>query len=240
MLDSIKKVIKKHNLKQDEEIGFWIHELDQYKEWYSGQLSSLYDVPAPTEKQKVVASNVKDSALLTWLKLHQEPKYLQDLRISKSAFKGLKLLDVGAGPFPSARVFQGVKLYCLDQLYAEYLRAGYPIHYYDGVNFINASSEDIPVDDRFFDAVISLNAIDHVDDLHATAKEIRRVLKPNGKFAMHVHYHKATPTEPLEINDKIFLEEFGWVKGLEIKHKSKKKTGSTAEADEQYVLWRNF
>ena len=35
----------------------------------------------------------------------------------------------------------------------------------------------MPFEDGFFDAVISVNAIDHVNDFAETAKEIKRVLK---------------------------------------------------------------
>lgn len=105
---------------------------------------------------------------------------------------------------PSGTVFQDVELYCLDPLYGQYISSGFPMHYYDRTHFINAPSENIPVEDNFFDVIISVNAIDHVDDFHDTAQELKRVLKPNGKFAMHVHYHKATAAEPIEITDEIF------------------------------------
>ena len=153
------------------------------------------------------------SSILTWHKLHQEVKYLQDLALAKDAFHGMRLLDVGAGPMASATCFKGADLYCLEPLLPRYLDAGFPIHYYNA-RFVCARSEAIPVADGFFDAVISVNAIDHVDDIAESAAEIKRVLKPGGLFRMHVHYHLATTCEPLAFTDEMFLHLFGWCPGL--------------------------
>jgi SAM-dependent methyltransferase len=240
MLGKIRKALLGPLPKQQEERNFWIHELGRYVQWYNGEISELYSVKPPTKTQQIVAQNEKDSAILTWFNLHQKPKYLADLELPATAFKGMRVLDVGAGPMPSGLAFEGVDLYCLDQIYDEYLKAQYPIHYYDNARFMNASSEDIPAVDGFFDAVISVNAIDHVDDLTKTSAEIKRVLKPDGKFAMHVHYHQPTDTEPIILTDEIFLSHFGWVKNLKKIAESDQKTGWTAGADEKYAVWRNF
>jgi len=226
--------------KESAEANFWQHELDRYVDWYNGKIHELYGAKNPNTKQKIKVRNVKDSAVLTWLELHQKPKYSKDLGLSHDAFNGKRLLDVGAGPFPSGMVFKGSQLFCLDPLYAEYLSYGYPIHYYPGVSFINSPAEDMPIEDNYFDAVIAVNAIDHVNDFGKTAKEIGRVLKPEGMFAMHVHYHKATVAEPLELNDEVFLKHYGWVIGLKKVKESHKKTGWEVGGDELYVIWRNF
>lgn len=242
MKDIITRLLKKTPLvdKQDEELRFWQQELKNYQDWYDGRISSLYGVNSPNSKNKVAVTNKKDSALLTWLNLHQKVKYLKDLQLSKNSLKGKTVLDVGAGPMPSGSVFTGATVYCLDPLYGQYISTGFPIHYYQSVHFVNAPSEEIPLPDNFFDAVISVNAIDHVDSFHSTAQEIKRVLKKDGKLAMHVHYHEATPAEPIEITDKMFMDEYSWVKGLKKVNESTLKTGSTAGDGELYVLWRNF
>lgn len=226
--------------KENAEANFWQQELNRYIDWYNGDIGELYGVKSPVSKQKIKARSVKDSAILTWLELHQKPKYSKDLGLKPSTFKGKRLLDVGAGPLPSGMVFKGSQLYCLDPLYSEYLSYGYPIHYYPGVTFINSTAEDIPFENNYFDAVIAVNAIDHVNDFAATAKEIRRVLKADGMFAMHVHYHSATAAEPIELNDAIFLKNYGWCKNLRKVSESHKKTGWEISDDELYVVWRNF
>jgi SAM-dependent methyltransferase len=226
--------------KYAEETRFWRAELDRYVDWYEGRLPDHYGHQPPADRDKVTVANVKDSAILTWMQVHQRPKYLADLELPADAFKGMKVLDVGAGPLPSATVFDGIQLYALDPLYPRYLSAGYPLHYYDDVRFVQAFSEDIPVVDSFFDAVISVNAIDHVDDLQQTSNELRRVLKDNGRFAMHVHYHDATATEPLELSDEVFGGAFGWVHGLQKLNTTTRKLGSSALEGEVYTVWRNF
>lgn len=225
--------------KQAAESSFWIGELARYVSWYNGELPELYGVPSPSPKQKVSAPTLKDSALLTWIELHQKPKYLADLKLGSTSLSG-KVLDVGAGPLPSGLAFEGIELYCLDPIYADYLAAGYPLHYYPRTRFMNAPSEQIPAEDGFFDAVISVNAIDHVDDFHRTAQELQRVLKPGGKLAMHVHYHRPTEAEPLELSDEIMQREYAWCKDLKKVDTATTKKGSVADAGELYVLWRNF
>jgi SAM-dependent methyltransferase len=226
------------SLKQRTEIEFWKRELSGYQRWYRGELPELYGARSPEQEQMVRAHNERDSALLTWLELHQKPKYLRDLQLSPTSLRG-RVLDVGAGPLPSALAFNGIELYCLDPLYSAYLDAGYPLHYYD-CRFVNAACENIPLPDDSFDVVLSVNAIDHVDDFAAAAAEIRRVLKPDGKLAMHVHYHQPTDAEPVALSDETFLAAYGWCPHLRRVAAATEKTGSRADAGELYVLWRNF
>ena len=230
-----------HINKQDAELSFWINELKNYAKWYSGECKELYGLRSPTEEEKVKVRNFKDSTILTWFDLHQKPKYLFDLALPSDAFAGEKVLDIGSGPFPSALSFERCNLYCLDPLVHKYLEAGFPIHYYENVKFVHAYSENIPVEDGFFDAVISVNAIDHVDDLLKTSSEISRVLKAGGKLSMHVHYHKPTASEPLEINDQVFRDAFSWCSGLVKVGEANRKFGYELKSEgESYALWRNF
>ena len=123
--------------------------------------------------------------------------------MTSDAFKNMQLLEVGSGPMPSATCFTHCRLYCLEPLLPEYLEIGFPLHYYCNPAFIHAAAENIPVEDNFFDAVITENALDHVDNIVETANEIRRALKPSGLLRMHVQYHLPTLTEPIEIDDDI-------------------------------------
>jgi SAM-dependent methyltransferase len=202
-------------------------------------LTELYGHRAPV--LKVDAYTIELSAILTFFEVHQKVKYLSDLVLDAEEFKGMKVLDVGSGPFPSALCFKECEVYSLDPLFDSYLAAGYPIHCYETRGrFVHAKAEDIPFEEGYFDAVISVNAIDHVNNFADTAKEIKRILNPHGKFRMHVHYHPATKAEPLEINDEFFLKHYGWVKDLKKIAESKHKFGSTlSSSNEKYVVWGN-
>lgn len=226
--------------KSSVELNFWKNQIKLYQEWYDGKIPDLFGEKIPLAEQKVVLQNKKDSAILTWLKIHQEKKYLEDLVLTKNYFNGMKVLDIGSGPFPSAQVFENTELYCLDPLLPDYFRVGFPSHYFDHVKFVCSTSEDMPFENDFFDAVISVNAIDHVDDFLKTIQEIRRVLKKNGKLRMHIHYHKKTPAEPIELNDKIVSEAFVWCPNFKKISESKNKRGFTLDgADEMYTVWSN-
>jgi SAM-dependent methyltransferase len=226
--------------KQNAEVRFWEKEIRRYLDWYDGNIKELYSHPFPTA-DKVFAATKELSAILTFFETHQKPKYLKDLLLDKNSFIGLKVLDIGSGPFPSALCFHASEVYSLDPLFDRYLSAGFPIHCYESRGrFVHAKAELIPFENSFFDAVVSVNAIDHVDDFEVTALEIKRVLKPGGRFRMHVHYHPKTTAEPLELNDEVFLNNYSWVTNLKRFHETKEKMGTVlTDPNEKYVVWGN-
>lgn len=225
--------------KQQSEVHFWQCEIQQYIAWYNGELPYLYYTPSPHPEERIVADTISESAILTWTELHQKPKYLNELQIKPSDFSGKKVLDVGAGPIPSATCLENCHIYSLDPLHSVYKKLGFPQHLYPNVTFIEARAENIPVEDHFFDAIISVNAIDHVDDLPKVARELCRIAKPDCAFRMHIHYHSATVCEPIEIDDEIITSLFDWVKGLRIIAKQQKSFSNTVDGMERYVLWGN-
>lgn len=226
--------------KQRAELRFWAEELSHYVEWYQGRRRTLYKTPCPEENGQNVVPQLHVSAILTWAKLHQCPKYLHDLQLTKDAFRGLKVLDVGSGPIPSATCFEGADIYALDPLAEFYKSIGYSRTPFPDVHFCEAKAEKMPFSSHFFDVVLSVNAIDHVDDFEQTAAEISRVLKPGGKLAMHVHYHPATECEPLELNDSRVRTAFSSVKGFAPCRRSQCSFTNDVLPPEEFVLWRNF
>jgi ubiquinone/menaquinone biosynthesis C-methylase UbiE len=227
--------------KEFAEIKFWRKQINNYVKWYNGELASLYGHASPIEGEKVKAATTELSALLTFFKLHQLVKYQKDLLLNEHDFAGLKVLDIGSGPFPSSLTFKNCETFSLDPLMDSYIAAGYPIHCYEQrARFVKSMAESMPFENGYFDAVISVNAIDHVNDFTATAVEIKRVLKPGGRFRMHVHYHPKTKAEPLELNDEIFLKHYSWVKDLKKINVSKEKIGTSITNDnEVFVVWGN-
>lgn len=232
----------KNSTKNDAEIRFWMKEINNYMDWYQGRLLSHYDTPTPDEKDKITHYDLKTNAILTWLNQHQKVKYLKDLSLIGNEFRGKKVLDIGSGPMPSALALENIELYCLDPLHSKYAKAGspYSLQEYENVIFVEGSAEKLPFGTNFFDVVLTVNAIDHVDDLSQTAEEIQRVLKPNGTFLAHVHYHKKTVTEPIEINDKIFRSLFSSIHKLKKISESNEKHGYTCDSTESYTLWSNL
>jgi len=153
----------------------------------------------------------------------------------------MRVLDVGCGPAASMLAFHGAEHHGIDPLADGYASVGFPLAVWTtmGFTYHSAPAETMPFPDGHFDAVVSVNAIDHVDDLGAAAAEIRRVLRPDGAFRMHVHYHPPTIAEPVELDDAVFLRHYGWVPGLrKISVSDTKDSGLTlAPPGESYVLW---
>lgn len=211
--------------------------------WYRGELAELYGERSPTNDVKIRVGSERDNAILTWAKVHQEPKYLEDLDLMVNAFDGMRLLDIGSSAVPSALCFKNCEVFCLEPLLPDQLKLHYPFWAYEQrARFVFGFAEAMPFPNSFFDAVISVNALDHVDDLATSVKEIRRVSKPNAKFRFHMHYHKASATEPIELNDAIVERAFVWCQNFHKHSESKKKRGSTlaADSDESFCVWSNF
>jgi len=226
--------------KQDAELLFWTYELKSYQQWYDGYISILHNTKNPNSFEKIDAPNQKDASILTWHKLHQEKKYLIDLDLDANVFHRMKILDIGSGPIPSATCFTNCQVYCLDPLLHKYLEVGYPLHYFDNIKFIQGVSEKIPIENDFFDGVISVNSIDHVDNLQETSSEIDRVLKPGGMLRIHYHSHLPEKCEPISINDDLFQKSFQWCGELQKIKTSHISYSSSLPENEYYSLWSNF
>jgi ubiquinone/menaquinone biosynthesis C-methylase UbiE len=196
-------------VKQRTELYFWYRFLSQCTKWYQGKRRVLHDVPAPADEAKVTGYSLEENAIRTWTRIGSK-KYLDHLLVPTNYFKGMKILDVGCGPIPYALVFTGCKIFGLDQLVGFYKDLGYPLDSYSQrLTYIKGSVEKIPMEDGFFDAVISVNAIEHVDDFRTAAKEICRVLRPGGVLRFEAQYHKPRVNEPWQLNDDLVLKHFG-------------------------------
>jgi SAM-dependent methyltransferase len=229
--------------KRDTETRFWRSELSRYVEWYHGRTLPLYGFACPTESERVSSHRGElEDALDTWLQVVQIPKYLGILNLRSDAFEGKTVLDIGCGPFPNLAGFHGCRRIGVDPLVFAYERAGFPLAQWSANQlYCAAPAESIPLPAASVDAVVSVNALDHVDDFARTASEVRRVLRKDGRFRVQVHYHRRTVTEPIELNDEIFLQHFGWIPGLrKIAETAYTNLGGTlAGPGERYVLWGN-
>jgi len=130
---------------------------------------------------------------------------------NQSFFDDRVCLDIGCGPkgsltwLTNARAALG-----LDPLADAYTRFGIDGH---RMTYLWGPAEHIPLPSGYVDVVFSMNSLDHVDDLSAACKEIRRVLKPGGHFIGSLNLNElTTPTEPWTLTeallDKLLFQ--GW------------------------------
>lgn len=69
-----------------------------------------------------------------------------------------------------------------------------------GAVYLTCGSEKIPLFSNYADVVIASNSLDHVEDLHASVKELRRILKPGGEFFLNLEInHEPTTCEPFAL-----------------------------------------
>lgn len=193
------------------EAQFWADEREEYLKWYLGLIPELYYHRAPPMAERVTCYPTgHDNALYTWCRFDRI-RYLRHLMIDEFAFQGKRILDVGAGPLGLARVFAGAEVWAVDPLVERYREMGYPVDR-QGIRYIGEAAEEMDsVPTSSMDAVISVNALDHVDDFYRSARQMLRVLKPSGVLRFEVHYHPPTETEPLSLDDDAVREAFAGV-----------------------------
>jgi len=145
--------------------------------------------------------------LPSYLSIEYYRNYPDALHIDINHFNNKRILDVGCGPLGAINEFKNCEKFGIDPLIHDYNIIGYPLWKHD-ITYLNCYSEKMPFTTGFFDAVIAVNSLDHVDDFFKTAKEIIRITKSGGEIIFQVEYHKPWNTEPQEINDIIILQAF--------------------------------
>ncbi len=235
--EAIERRVWRMPAKQYSEIKWWQQDIDRWVDWYEGRRTVLYGIPAPTTAQMVPGADRRERAILTWLSVMQA-SYPTRLGVSRDYFHGQRILDVGCGPLPLALGFTGCEVYGVDPLIEEYARVGYPFGKYpDRMKYLCGSAENIPVRDEFFDAVISVNAIDHVDDFAAAAREIGRVLRPGGRLRMEMHYHAANVCEPWALSDALVLQHYGHLGIRKVRERVPDEHERLRNDRERLVVW---
>ncbi|HYZ83257.1 MAG TPA: class I SAM-dependent methyltransferase [Bryobacteraceae bacterium] len=231
----------KHD-KYDAELRYWKDQLAEMMLWYHGQKPDWYGLPAPLEKQRQYVSDLEIvNAVITSHVLR--PLYSRRLRLPLDHFARQRLLEIGSGPLVPILQFTACERHALDPLNDLYCAAGWPLYAYDA-KMCNAYAEKMPYPDGYFDAAVSVNALDHVDNFQAVAAEIERVLKPGGKIYFEVDYHEPTVTEPISLNDDIILRAFQRCQLTKVAEAGKadvyEATGTynpSATNDDRLVLW---
>ncbi len=145
---------------------------------------------------------------------HYEYFFTTYFGLTQADYLGKNILDIGCGPRGSLEWASGAnKRVGLDTLAKQYIKMEGKKHQ---MEYVEAGAENIPFEDAIFDFVSSFNSLDHVDDLQKSITEIKRVLKPGGKFLLiaDIHLHK-TICEPSSFSWDIveqFFPEFSLVK----------------------------
>lgn len=192
--------------KHHAELLHWKSGLQNLEDWFVKGCDLRIGLQSPTLEQRI---NISDSwivnAVMTMHSLR--PHYTERLQIPRDHFRGQRVLEIGCGPLAPILQFSGCARHGVDPLVDVYMEAGWPLYDYDA-KFINAGGESLPYRDRYFDAIISVNALDHVDDFEQTAREMERVLKPGGSLIFEVEYHEPTITEPLKLSDARVFKAF--------------------------------
>ena len=115
---------------------------------------------------------------------HYESLYTEVFDLQRKDYEGKRVLDIGCGPRGSLEwADMTAQRVGLDPLVPGYLKLGADKH---KMEYVASGSENIPFPSGHFDIVACLNALDHVDDLEATIREIKRVAKPGGLFLLSV------------------------------------------------------
>jgi 2-polyprenyl-3-methyl-5-hydroxy-6-metoxy-1,4-benzoquinol methylase len=143
---------------------------------------------------------------------HYEFFYTAYFGFTAADYAGKNVLDIGCGPLGSLEWAKGARICVgLDPLSHKYrelpLRSDA-----DRMIYVAALSEAIPFRERSFDFVTSFNSLDHVGDVPATIREMKRVVAPGGHILLIVEIaHLPTFTEPHRLDRdlvKSFAPEF--------------------------------
>jgi ubiquinone/menaquinone biosynthesis C-methylase UbiE len=205
----------------------------------------MYGQPPPTTDEKQVRETIEASAGVTTVAVSLN-RYPDALKIPRNHFAGKTILDLGCGPYPLSIAFEDCHIIGLDPLVTEYEAAGFPLsEFTDRVTFVRGFAEDMPFSSNSFDAIISVNAIDHVDDFPAASREISRVLKKDGVLRMQVHYHAPTELEPNALSDDKILAHLGHLGIRKVSNEvpvipaRDPDSVPTVAPDERFVVWAN-
>lgn len=213
-------------LKYVGELDHWRDEIARLRRWWEGGTEDWWGVPPPAPAERVHAASGlwASSAILT---LHaRNPSCHEELDLAPDAFAGERVLELGCGPMVPLLQFEGCERHGLDPLIGAYAEAGWPV--FDlPVRLMQGYGEKLPYPDRYFDAVMVRNALDHVDDVARTAAEMQRVLRPGGRMLAAVEYHKPTVEEPHSLDDSVMRAVFA---GCEM-HKRREREHAVLIAD---------
>ena len=121
-----------------------------------------------------------------------EPAWLRDRVYGFSDYAGKRVLDIGCGNgyVLSKYARGGARVWGID-LTRKSVELSRKRFFLEGLggHFLTSNAEELPFSDGYFDLVTSMGVLHHVPSLEKAVGEIRRVLRPGGRFLMMV-YHR--------------------------------------------------
>ena len=104
------------------------------------------------------------------------------IALGTPSFKNNKILDVGCGYTSVLNLFSEGERYGIDVTIEGLKKNKFPLS--KKVKWINATAEDLPFKDNFFDIVFCANGLDHYSNPQRAIAEVGRVLKNKGVFIL--------------------------------------------------------
>lgn len=223
---------------------------EQYYDAIEKQLIEQYNVRQNKIKHFSLPKDKYEGEITFWKALYKkagntfENEHYRNRMLSiageqNDAFWGNKVVvDFGCGPAGSLTWTKtpAVKI-GIDVLAERYLRAfGEDIVKQDMI-YVTSSEEKIPMPDQFADYLITINSLDHVDNLDMITSELLRILKKDGILLASFNINElSTECEPQILTEKKLYDKF--LKYFEIKSYRLEKTGRiNKEGEEQAVLY---
>lgn len=158
--------------------------------------------------RSVTAPIARDRAKLEHERSHYEFFFTSFFGLGAEDYAGKAVLDIGCGPCGSLEWAAGARERVgLDPLADKYRKLADDRQ---AMAYCAASSEAIPYPDGHFDIVSTFNSLDHVDDVEATVREIKRVAARRILLIVEIG-HAPTPTEPHWLDESVvakFAPEF--------------------------------
>ena len=129
---------------------------------------------------------LKHAVRYTWTEEWKELyiDHLKDFFGVDYKFPGCVVVEIGCGPIGIVSIIEAKETIGLDPLMDEYIKM---LGAEPGVNYINATGEEVPLPDNYADIVFYSNVLNHVKEPEKTLSEIARIMKPTGTLYFNVH-----------------------------------------------------
>lgn len=125
--------------------------------------------------------------------------------LAKESFQGKVVCDFGSGPRGSLEWADLVKeRICADILIEQYRSLGIENH---KARYLKTTEDRIPLDDNYCDITLTINSIDHCDNLPLMCDELVRITKTGGVIGGSVALNEPwTAAEPNTLTESQFRE----------------------------------